>query len=336
MERTTIKDIARLAGVAVSTVSRVINNHPDVGASTREKVLLIMREQGYVPNGNAKNLKIKSSDYIAVVIRGFQNLFLNSLVELLQKHIETAGYHFLVHYIDERENEIEAARFIVSEKKVCGIVFLGGDAEGYEKELEALAVPCVFSTTEICESADNVTSVSVNDRTSAEKAIDYLLQNGHTSIAVIGGALEGANSIGLRFRGAAETLSRNGIQFKNSNYIVSGFTMESAYDAMSSALADGLRCTALFAMSDTMAIGAMRAIAEFGLSVPGDISVVGFDGSDISRFTNPPLTTVRQPIEEIASESVRLLMRGISGEKNDHVLLESTLIRGNTVRNLNV
>lgn len=333
MEQITIRDIARLAGVGVTTVSRVINNSPDVRTQTRNRVLEVMREYGYTPNGNAKNLKLKNSDYVAIIIRGFQNPFLNSIVEKLQRHIEAAGYHFLVHYIDEYESEIEAAKKMVAEKKVCAVVFLGGNPAGHEDELEALEVPCVFSTSDLGKSrGKNLFSVCVDDRSGAAEAVAYLAECGHTKIAILGGELESDNAIGLRYRGAVEEMTKRGLYFNNHNYITSSFGLELAYAAVSAALErPDADFTALFAMSDMMAIAAIRAAAEHGLRVPQDISIIGFDGVEISRYLTPPLTTMAQPMEQIAFESIRLLLRGISGSPGERVLLKAELLEGKTV-----
>lgn len=330
MKRTTIRDIARAAEVGVSTVSRVINNQHDVGEDTRARVLAIMKSCGYTPNGNAKNLKIKSTDYIAVIICGMQNMFLNSIIERLQNHIESAGYHFIIHYLDERADELEAARIIVAEKKVCAVVFLGGDAFGRDEQLIEIGVPCVFSTSYGGSNAKNVSSVCVNDRLSAETAIDFLVENGHRRIAVLGGT-DGTGSIGLRARGARDAMARHGVE---PNVIVAEFSLESAYLATRRELQKNQDFTAIFAMSDTMAIGAMRAINEMGLQIPKDISVIGFDGIEISRFTNPPLATLRQPIESIAAESVRLVKQGLAGQPNEEVILDAQLVPGQTVARL--
>lgn len=333
MDNVTIRDIARLSKVSVTTVSRVINDSPNVSDKTRNKVLSVMKLNGYTPNGNAKNLKLKNSTFVSVIVRGFQNPFLNSLVERLQRYIEAAGYQFLVHYIDEHENELAAAKKMVAENKVCAVVLLGGFAAGHEKEFEALGVPCVFATSDIGSAVGgNLFSVCVDEREGAYSAVKYLIKNGHTDIAIAGGVLEADNNVGLRYKGAVEAMSESGIDFKQSDYIVTGFALESSYLAVKEALnRPQSSFTAIFAMSDMVALTCIRAANESGYRVPGDISIIGFDGVELARYINPPLATMRQPSDRIASESVRLLMLGLNGHPGERVLLGSQLVEGRTV-----
>lgn len=335
----TIKDIARLSGVGISTVSRVVNNRPDVSAETRRRVLDVVSNEGYTPNSNAKHLKQRNSDYIGVIVRGARNMFLAGLLEQLQHCIERTDYHFLPWYIDERDDEISAALNLYNERKVQGIVFLGGSAQGRGADLDSFPVPCVFATadaSDIC--SENIMSVSVNDRSAARSAIDYLFACGHKRIAVIGAAIETSNNmVGLRYAGVLESFQALSCEFNPAMYLTSSFSFSGAYDAMKNALSIGLDCTAVFAMSDVMAVGASKAIFDAGLSVPNDISVIGYDGIELSAYLTPTLATLRQPIDRIAKESVRLITGAIEGKKDlpvRHVTLTCELITGQSVRRL--
>lgn len=336
--RLTIKDIARISGVGISTVSRVVNNRPDVSPETRQLVLDVVSTNGYTPNSNAKHLKQRNSDYIGVIVRGSRNMFLAGLLEQLQHCIEKTDYHFLPWYIDERGDEILAAQNLYNERKVQGIVFLGGSAQGRERELDSFPVPCVFATADASDIASkNVMSVSVDDMHAAKSAIDYLFDCGHTRIAVVGGALEAANSIGLRYRGVLESYLEHGKVFDPTMYLTSSFSFSTAYQAVSKALANGLDCTAVFAMSDVMAVGASKAITDAGLAIPDDISVIGYDGIELAAYLTPTLATVRQPIDRIAKECVRLITSAIEAYKDvpvRHIALPCELIMGQSVRAL--
>ena len=144
--RMTIKEIAQLSGVGISTVSRVLNKRPDVNEETRERVMEIIRREGYAPNTNAKHLKQLSSECVAVIVRGRKNLFFSGLLEKLQSGIERAGLQFLPYYIDENDDEILAAQRVYAERKVRGVIFLGGCHAECDELLRLLPVPCVFST----------------------------------------------------------------------------------------------------------------------------------------------------------------------------------------------
>lgn len=336
-DKITIKDIARLSGVGISTVSRVVNGRPDVGEETRRRVMEVVAREGYVPNGNAKHLKQKSSNYIAVIIRGMQNIFLTSIVEKLQKHIEANGYSCLVTYIDEHEDEITEARRIYNEKKVLGIVFVGGDTTGRRQELADMGIPCVFTTTRASGVAlDNVSSVCVDDRAGACIAVEYLFSKGHRDIAVVGGELEAENSIGLRYKGVLECYAKHGREFDQAMYISTPFSFKKSYEAVRGSVESGLQFTALFAMSDVMAVGAAKAITDCGMKVPDDISIIGFDGTDYAKFYNPSLATVKQPREELAQQSVMLLVQTLEkAAPGAHLLLDTQLVEAGSVRDLN-
>ena len=334
----TIKDIARLSGVGISTVSRVLNNRPDVSEETRMKVLSVVNNEGYTPNSNAKHLKQRNTNYIGVIVRGTKNTFLYGLLEQLQHCIGETEYQFLPWYIDEHGDEIRAAQELYSERKVQGIIFLGGSVQGREEDLSHFPVPCVFATADASSiHAPSVMSVTVDDRRAAATAIEYLLSLGHRRIAVVGGAVESRNLIGLRYQGVLDSFEAHGLAFDPSLYLTSGFSMGSAYEATRQALEQGKHFTALFAMSDSMAMGASKAVSDAGLSVPGDISLIGYDGIELASYLTPTLATMRQPVGQIASECMRLIRNALIGyipDQDRHITLSATLIPGQSVRQL--
>ena len=215
MQKTiTIRDVAKRAGVGISTVSRVVNGGTGVNEATQERVRAIIAECGYAPNSNARQLKQRRADAAAVIVRGAGSMFLSSVLELLQPRIEALGLRFLAHYIDEHDDEAAAARAIHAEKKVRGIVLLGGSVVGREDQLDLPNVPCVYATLDArTVRAKNVFSVSVDDRAAAYAATDYLLARGHRNIAVLGGRLDAENPIALRFRGVLDAFSARGLAF---------------------------------------------------------------------------------------------------------------------------
>lgn len=334
----TIKDIARISGVGISTVSRVLNNRPDVSEETRMKVLSVVNNEGYTPNSNAKHLKQRNTNYIGVIVRGTKNTFLYGLLEQLQHCIGETEYQFLPWYIDEYGDEIRAAQDLYSERKVQGIIFLGGSAQGREGELLHFPVPCVFATADAsCVASPAVMSVTVDDRKAASTAIEYLFSLGHKRIAVVGGAVETRNLIGLRYQGVLDSFDAHGLAFDPSLYLTSGFSMASAYEATRRALENGLAFTALFAMSDSMALGASKAVADAGLTIPGDISIIGYDGIELSSYLTPTLATMRQPVEQIASECMRLIRTVLTDHVNQqerHIVLPAQLIPGQSARRI--
>jgi LacI family transcriptional regulator len=334
----TIKDIANLAEVGIATVSRVINNRPDVNPETREKVLSIMERYNYVPNANAKHLKQTTTEIICLIVKGHSNMFFAGIIEMIQRNIEHHGYIPLVHYIDEHDNEIETAKQIYIEKKVKGIIFLGGNVYGNEEALKSLRIPCVVSTSSVSDfTLPNVSSVCVDDKGAAKEAVDHLFENGHVKIAVIGGVRDSVNSIWNRFQGVEASFDAHHQQFEPQYYIESKFSLSVTYDRVTAFLMahhDNLP-TAIFAMSDIMALGAAKAISDFGLRIPEDLSLVGFDGIEMAHFYNPSLTTIQQPANAIARISVELILENISTpDHSKHTVLPFTFIGGNSVKKM--
>lgn len=327
--RMTIKEIARLSGVGISTVSRVLNKRPDVNEETRERVMEVIRREGYEPNTNAKHLKQLTSDCVAVIVRGMNNLFFSGLLEKLQPGIERAGLQFLPYYIDESDDEVLAAQRVYAERKVRGIIFLGGCHTECDALLRALPVPCVFSTVSAatCQ-AQNVSSVSADDRQGARRAVDYLFDCGHTEILVLGGETGEWNIARLRYQGVCDSFRAHGRTLTPERYLVSSFSFSGAYEAVRSYT--GTPYSAVFAMSDTMAIGAARALGDLGLSVPEDVSIIGYDGIELASYYEPVLATMRQPQETLADKSVELLLETME-QPGQHILLETELIEGNSV-----
>ncbi len=330
----TIRDIARRAGVGISSVSRALNNRPDVGEETRQRVMRIVEELGYAPNANAKNLKQRASGLSAIIVRGRRNGFLTGIAEQMTDFGMEMGHQFLIEFIDEGGMELEAAYRLVAEKKLEGIFFLGSNVDGRRDEVGQLGIPLVFVTVDASGVASpGVSSVSVDNRACGREAMAHLIAKGHRKIAVMGGNRGAGDGIGLRFQGAMDALQASNVDFDEGLYSSSSFSMEGAYRAALEMIGRRRDFTALFTMSDVMAIGAMRALRESGLGVPADVSVIGFDGIELARFTQPPLTTIEQPATEIAKAGVELMLQLLEDPEDcAYRIVEGRLIEGGSVR----
>ena len=333
MPNMTIKDIARLSGCSVSTISRVINDRPDVRPETKEKVLQMMRESGFVPNTNARQLKIQQSRSLVFVVKGTQNLFFSDFLVQLQRAATLYGYSGIVSYLDENANEIDAAQKILREIKPKGMIFLGGSVANFQQGFANITVPAVL-TTLVSDELDfpNLSMVGVDDRAAARTAVSHLNAQGHRKIAVLGGPTTSYPSR-MRRLGAQDAMEDAGLTFDDRLYGLSNYDFESAYHAMNSLLARRAEFTALFAMSDVIAFGAIRALVSAGFRVPEDISVIGFDGISMSRYWVPVMTTNVQPGEQIALQSIELLVRQIEhGAPAQKITLQPELQVGESVR----
>ena len=335
----TIKDIAAYCGVSVSTVSRVINDHPDVSPAVREQVNEAIRTLHFVPNNSARSLVVSRSTAIGVVSRGVDNPFLSLLIRVLSREIHDRGYTMVLHQIPTQADEVEAAALLQREKKLLGVIFLGGRFNYTEEELRQLTVPfvcCTYTNTFGDLRRDAYSSVSIQDEREAEKAVRLLLEHGHRRIAVV---LDDPadSSIGqLRFQGYRRALEAEGIAYDPALAVITGdYAMAAAYDGVCRLLDSGADFTALLAISDSLAIAAIKALTDRGLRVPRDCSVIAIDGLEMSCYTVPTLTTLCQPAEEMAKESVGMLTALIEGTGvHRHKLMETTLRRGGSVARL--
>ena len=312
MEQITIRDIAKKCGVGVSTVSRALNNHPDINPETKEMILKVMSEYNYVPNNSARNLKRSDAKAIAVLVKGMDNMFFNNMISILAEKARKKKYSCIIERVEEKASEVDAAIEIVKEKRLRGIIFLGGNFIHPKEKLEQIPVPYVITTVGIRENEElPCASVSVDDYRESYKMVDYLCSCGHRKIAILA-ACEDDISIGrLRLDAYRKVLEDRQIPFdpllvrhmtRQDNY-----SFGTGYKLTRELLEEGIDFTALYTTSDTLAIGACRALKEAGKRVPEDISVAGFDGIDVGEYYIPSITTIRQPVEAMATESARKL-----------------------------
>ena len=330
----TIKDIARLSGYSIGTVSRVINNHPDVSDTARKKISEIIEQEQYLPNKNAKNLKQTVGTAIAVVISGHENAFFASLVERIEEHLRAGGEEAAVFYLNENANSVQAAIGIAKERKPKGYIFLGGNLMDFNEDFKAIKVPCVMLTNHVDSGAiDNLSSFSTDDWKAARRAVQYLLDHHHTKIGVIGGSTELSQTSNRRVEACFSLLKDNNISFDvKKQYIGTRYSFEEGYRGAKVLLKQFPELTAIFALSDTIAIGAMRALADSGKRVPEDISIIGYDGIKHGQYAVPRIATIRQDIDILAKRGVEdLLLRIHCKYEPVHELIPFTFVEGESV-----
>lgn len=309
----TIKDLSAQTGYSVGTVSRVLNNQPNVSEKAKKAILEAAEASGFQLNANAKQLKQSHSNAVLVVVKGTSNELFSGMVETIQACMAETAYQLMVDYIDENSNEVLRALQLCRERKPLGILFLGGNREHFREDFERIEVPCVLLT----NNADglgfeNLSSVSSDDVLAGKTAIEELVAQGHRKIAVIGGDLEASDISRLRYQGCLEAFESHGIAFDpEQDYESIRYSFEEGCRAAKRLLDKNKQFTAIFAASDVMAIGAIRALRDAGLRVPEDVSVMGFDGLEIGRYTVPTLSTIRQNGASMARRSVELLLENI-------------------------
>ncbi len=312
----TIKDIARETGFSIGTVSRVLNNRPNVSEETRRIVNEAVKKHGFILNTSAKSLKQRKTNTIAAIIKGNSNELFASLVEYLQGLCINTKYTLVTDYIDEEEDEVTRARAICQNMKVKGIFFLGGNNENFYADFTKIDCPCVLVTNDAGNLGyKNLSSVSTNDLEAAMSAVNYLLDSGHKKIALFGGTPRSDTSY-LRRKGYELAHRQHDIPEDERGPFVPGrYTYETGYEGMKKLLKEKADFTAAFAIADVIAIGAISAAVDAGKRVPEDISVLGFDGLKIGEYYVPKITTVEQDIANIAERSFTILTECIENER---------------------
>ena len=330
MEEITIRDIARICGVGVSTVSRAINNHPDINPETKETIMRVIKENNYVPNNSARNLKRQDAKAIAVLVKGINNSFFSQMIKVLEEEIKEKSYSMVLQHVDYDDDEVEVALKLVKEKRLRGIIFLGGYLVHSEEKLAQLHVPFILSTTGMLPkgfSRNTYSSVTVDDTKESYKMVDYLCKNGHKDIAIVCARKTDASIGKLRLEGYKKALKDNGIEVREE------LILPMRSDLEDYSLEKQIPCTAIFAISDMLAIGAGKALSDAGYRVPEDISLTGFDGVEIGKYVIPSLTTLKQPVDSMARETARILFDIIGKKaKHQHCVFDGELvIRDSTI-----
>ena len=331
----TIKDIARESGYSVSTVSRVLNRRSDVSPDAKQKIEEVVERFHFTPNNNAKQLKQNNSKSIGVIVKGISNMLFGSIVEELQKMIEKTDYTLVMSYLDEDDDEVEQAILLCRERKPLGLLFLGGNPAYFQKEFAGVDVPCVLVTNRAAKLGyANLSSVATDDIAAGRCAVDALFAAGHEKIGILGGNPEKSYTSRQRCLGCQESFLAHGQEIDMERcYEKAHFSFESGYRGMNRLVEKFPEVTAVFVMSDVMAIGAIRALRDRGLLVPEDISVVGFDGTTLAEYYNPKIATVKQQYKTLASRSVEILFGQIELKQDAvHELVPFEFVNGESVR----
>ena len=332
----TIKDVAERCGVSVSTVSRVLNKHPDVSDAIREKVMAVVQELHYVPNNSARDLVKPKSDSIGLVVRGVGNPFFTGVIRTIERAITEAGYTMVLHQIRSGEDELREGAELARSKRLLGLILLGGCFDYTPEQTAALDIPfvcCSFTNSFGTLTKDQFSSVSINDQKEAYRAVRLLTEHGHRKIAVLLDSVRDHSISQLRYMGYCQALGESGIAL-DPELVEETITFEMAdgYAGMERLLERRDDFTSVFVISDAMAVAAMKALHDHGKRVPEDCSVVAIDGIDMSAYMIPTLTTLVQPQEEMGESAVRILVDMVEGKAgNQHLLLETTPRMGGSV-----
>jgi len=326
----TISRVAKEAGVSIQTVSRVINNRPDVASETRERILQVINRLGYQPNAIARSLVSRRTRTLGLITADFSDYFFTQVIAGAEVEARKHGYFFMLGSTERNyQDEPEYIR-LLTEHHVEGILFARPSTEPSNHHLAELVqqgVPVV--TTAYYLPGQPLTVVDVDNVEGGRQSTACLVESGHRQIAMITG-VAGWKSVADRSAGYLEILQAANIAYDPALLAEGDWSYESGYGAMQTLLARQRSFTALFAQNDRMAIGAMRALREAGRKVPEEVSVVGFDDIPGAAYCEPPLTTVRQPMRQVGEVATRLLIQAIgrpNGGDSQEVLLKTELVR---------
>jgi len=332
----TIKDVARHCGVSVSTVSRVLNDKPDVSDGVREKVLRAVKELNFVPNGSARDLVTPISDAVGIVFRGTSSPFYAEIIGAMEKVFSGAGYTVVTEGVRHGEDELWAGAKLAKSKRLRGLVFLGGRFDYSPADIEKLDVPFVCCThTNIFGRlpAESYSSVTIDDIKTGYEAAMTLIERGHRRIAVVMSNVDDRSIGELRYMGYRKALAEKGIEFDPKLLIEAGeYSMAAVKAAVEKTIAEGLDYSAVFAVSDILAIAVMKAISNMGRKVPEDCSVLGVDGMEMASYMVPSLSTLAQPTEELGEQSARVLI-GMMKQNGagKHIVLGTSFVPGGSI-----
>jgi len=318
--RKTIEHIAQLAKVSKATVSRVLNNSPKVTEETRERVMKIIKESGYYPSAMARRLTTNKAETIGLIIpspqdKTFGNPFYTEILRGLTHQAKIEGYDLLLFINEHKFNYSQ----LFYDRRVDGLLLIG--IKRNDKGISQLSenrLPYILTGKVDYKEANYV---DAENRKGAYQAASYLARLGHKRIAYIGGSFDFVFNQ-ERFEGYLSALKDHNLEYGKELTMKSISTQESGYEAMQKILKSSSIPTAVFAANDLDAIGAMRAIKEKGLKIPEDIAIIGFDDIQLTSYVDPPLTTIKQPIFEMGTTAISLLVQLIEGKEKEHPKVE--------------
>lgn len=315
----TRSDVARLAGVSTAVVSYVMNNGPrPVAESTRERVLSAMRELDYTPNAVARALRLRRAQAIGLVVPDVSNTYFGALARELSNRAFEAGLAVL---LGDSANDARRERAQVDSlmsHQIDGLIIVSLDPAS---DFEVEGTPTVYLDQ---RAQPGQRTVVVDNAHGARLGVEHLISHGHRTIALVGGEV-GSPGADARFRGWEEALTGAGLPHGENLVRRSAFTRAGGYAAALDLLADVERPDAVFVASDVQALGLLAAARTLNISVPDDLAVVSFDGTDDARYSDPPLTAVEQPIDVIAAEALRAILSPTSTPTDE--LVDVRLVR---------
>ncbi len=315
---TTIKDIARKAGVAPSVVSRALNNKYGVKESTKELILKLAREMDYYPNTAARSLVTRKTETIGIMMADISEPYYSQIIRGMDYIANQTGYTLLFSNSYESIEHNKVLQKMINAERVDGLIIVGSNIQEKNFSLTLFDQDIPFVLVERSFADPRVNCIWVDNVKGAYLATKYLIEKGHRNIAHITGNLYYQVALD-RIEGYKKALHEAGINYSEELVVSGNFIWQGGYEKTKEILRHHPQCTAMFVANDVMAYGVLQAIAEVGLTVPDDLAVIGFDDLEFSGLTNPPLTTIHQPRYELGQKSLELLTAILRGERESGV-----------------
>ncbi len=326
--RVTIKDIAKEAGVSITTVSRVINNKTEgVGEETRERILKIIDEKGYTPNYIARGLVLKKTQVVGVIIPDIMNPFFPEIIRGVEDTAAKHGYNIILCNTDSKwDKEKEYIKLLI-DKYVDGIIYTGSmqsDRENIEELMDS-SIPFVFLDRFV--HVDGASYVCDDGVAGMYEMVSYLIEEGHRNIAYISGARESSTARD-RLEGYKKALIDHGIPFNPELVVHGDYKMSSGKLGMGELLKLPYQFTAVACANDLMAVGALDTLHEKGIEVPKEISITGYDDIYLAGMTYPKLTTMAQAKYSLGVQAMKLLVELMDGKSTgaEEIVLRPRLV----------
>lgn len=329
----TIKDVAKKAGVSIATVSRVINKLGYVSDETEKKVFEAVKELNYQPNLLGRNLRFGNTKKILVLIPSISHQFYSKVVSAIENRVTKDGYTVMVcmTHMDPKieHNCVEMLR----SKFVDGIIFFAANMTSSQMTALADKFPAVQCAEYL--QGSHTSTVSIDAEKASYDATKHLIDRGHSKIAFFSSKEEYTSAL-QKESGYIKALSAAGIKAPRKYIFYDSYSYDSGKRLVNILLGEKDRPTAIFAISDSVAIGAIKELHEKGFYVPEDISVMGFDDTSISKRFIPAITTISQPQKEMGFTAAKLLIKKIQNikEADENIILPHKLIIRDTVKNL--
>lgn len=323
-------DVAKLAGVSTATVSRVLSKRSNVSLRTHRRVMDAVEQLGYKPNRLASNFRKKTSQTVIVVLPDIRNQFFSEVIQGVEEVARRRGYHVLLGDTSSEDGSEHKFMDLVNQRFVDGLILATARIPKEEILAASKEIPIVLA----CEYADglDIPAVGIDNVSAAREATQHLIDQGHRRIGFISGPL----SIVLcrdRLKGYRQAMTINELPIEECLIQEGDFSLMDGFHIMSKFRASNDPPTAVFASSDSMAIGALKAVHSHGLKVPQHVSIIGFDDIPACTYAYPELTTIRQPTFEMGSLAMMLLLDIIEGEdkiRKQMILPHELIIRETT------